>query len=157
MDERVSALEASRAAKDAGTLSAVDEQRPAAGSDFVRQDEFRLFKWLGTFVVATVLAGFGFLYEQSADLRVTMERLHAELLGEMHTQHASIREEMRAEHTSLREDMHAEHMGIREDVHAEHTSLRGDMHAQHAAIRTKIGEVRERVVRLETLGGVESD
>ena len=70
MDERVSALEASRAAKDAGTLSAVD---------------------------------------------------------------------------------------VREDMHAEHTSLREDMHAQHAAIRTKIGEVRERVVRLETLGGVESD
>ena len=51
--------------------------------DGVSASEFRLFKWLGTFALATVVAGFGFLYEQSSDLRVGMERLHGELLQEM--------------------------------------------------------------------------
>ena len=42
-----------------------------------------MFKWLGTFILATVVAGFGFLYEQVSDLRVGMERLHGDLLQEM--------------------------------------------------------------------------
>ena len=53
------------------------------GKDYVGISEFRLFKWLGTFILATVVAGFGFLYEQVSDLRVGMERLHGELLQEM--------------------------------------------------------------------------
>ena len=53
------------------------------GKDYVGISEFRLFKWLGAFILATVVAGFGFLYEQVSDLRVGMERLHGELLQEM--------------------------------------------------------------------------
>ena len=53
------------------------------GKDYVGTSEFRLFKWLGTFILATVVAGFGFLYEQVSDLRVGMERLHGDLLQEM--------------------------------------------------------------------------
>lgn len=53
------------------------------GKDYVGISEFRLFKWLGMFILATVVAGFGFLYEQVSDLRVGMERLHGDLLQEM--------------------------------------------------------------------------
>ena len=53
------------------------------GKDYVGIGEFRLFKWLSTFILATVVAGFGFLYEQVSDLRVGMERLHGDLLQEM--------------------------------------------------------------------------
>ena len=139
-----------------------DEVAPRQ-NDFVRQDEFRLFKWLGTFALAAVLGGFGLLYEQTSDLRVAMERLHADLLREIHAQTASIREDMHALHTkpartctpklpASRDDMHAQHTQTRHDIAA----TREDMHAQHAAIRSEIAGVRERVVRLETLDDVES-
>ena len=122
--ERLTALEASRTAADAENPAAsYDIPRPGQ-IDFVRQDEFRLFKWLGSFALVAILGGFGLLYEQSSDLRVAMERLHADLLREMHAQTASIRE---------------------------------DMHEQHSAIRNEIARVRERVVRLETLDGVETE
>ena len=61
---------------------------------FVTQDEFRLFKWLGTFSLAAVLSGVGLLYQQTADIRVEMRSLHNELLREMHRQHTEIREVM---------------------------------------------------------------
>ena len=137
---RVAALEASRGETDKDALGKDDEAAPSH-ADFVRQDEFRLFKWLGSFAIAAVLGGFGLLYEQTSDLRVAMERLHADALREIQAQTASIRE-----------DMHA----LREDMHAQHTATREEMHAQHAAIRSEIAHVRERVVRLETLDGVES-
>ena len=149
-------------------------------ADVVTGSEFRLFKWLGTFALATVVAGFGLLYQQVSDLRVGLERLHTDVLSEihglrsemhagfasvredMHTEHESIREDMHTEHESIREDMHAEHESIREDMHTEHESIREDMHAEHESIREvmhtehsstreDISGVRERVVRVETL------
>ena len=66
--------------------------------DVVTQNEFRLFKWLGTFALAAVLAGFGFLYQQIADLRVDVQQMHGDLLNgilkEMNAQHADIRQEI---------------------------------------------------------------
>ena len=92
MPARMSALESS--------LSDVD-QRKIDRADAVHQNEFRLFKWLGTFALVTVMAGFSLLYEQVSDLRVAMERMHAEMermhaeiLGEMHAQHTAIRDEI---------------------------------------------------------------
>ena len=179
---RVAALEASRAGADADTTG--DEVARPGHAEFVRQDEFRLFKWLGTFALAAVLGGFGLLYEQTSDLRVAMERLHADLSQEMHALHASTREDMHALHASTRDDMHAQHASTREDMHAKHTNMqegmhaqhtairseiagvrtdmltelagiREDMHTQHAAIRSEVAVVRERVVRLEADRGVE--
>lgn len=141
---RLTALEASRATSD--TEEALrDEGAPPAHKDYVRQEEFRLFKWLGAFALAAVLGGFGLLYEQTSDLRVAMERLHADLSQEMHALHADLSKEMHALHTDLSQEMHAQHASTRED-----------MHAQHAAIRSEIAGVRERVVRLETVGSVET-
>lgn len=162
MGKRLAALESSRSTAHADTLPPSDEVARFDPADFVRQGEFRLFKWLGTFAFATVLGGFGLLYEQTSDLSVAMERLHVDLLREMHAQNtslrdemnaqfASIREDMYAQFTSIREDMHAQYTSIREDMHALHNSTREDMHAQHDATRNEIAGVRERVVRLETL------
>ncbi|MDE0421383.1 MAG: hypothetical protein OXK76_10940 [Gammaproteobacteria bacterium] len=148
---RVAALEASGGKADPDAVAKGDEVAPRH-VDFVRQEEFRLFKWLGTFALAAVLGGFGLLYEQTSDLRVAMERLHAELLREIHVQTADIREDMHALHTQTREDMHALHTQTRADI----TATREDMHAQHAAIRSEIARVRERVVRVETLDSAES-
>lgn len=111
MGARLAALEASRCT-DAEALATSDEAHRPGHADFVRQDEFRLFKWLGSFALVAILGGVGLLYEQISDLRVNMERLHGETLQELHT--------------------------------------------QSAAIQSEIAGVRERVVRLETLRGVES-
>ena len=79
------------------------------GSEVVTQSEFRLFKWLATFALATVLGGFGLLYQQTTDLRVEMRVLHGELLRELHTQIGGLREEMHTQIGGLREEMHKEH------------------------------------------------
>ena len=82
-------------------------------------------KWLGTFALATVVAGFGLLYEQVSDVRIGMERRHGEMLREM---------------SALREGMQAEVAGLRDEMQSEFTS-----------VRREISAVRERVVRVETL------
>lgn len=116
-------------------LSAIED---AAGgnADVVTRDEFRLFKWLGTFALATVVAGFGLLYEQVSDVRVGMERLHGEMQREIH---------------GLRETMYVEIASIRSEMEAKHAALTEQMHAGFASIRDEISTVRERVARLETL------
>ena len=93
MGARLAALEASRST-DAEALATSDEIHRQGHAGFVRQDEFRLFKWLGSFALVTILGGFGLLNEQVSDLRDTMERLHGETLQELHTQSAAIQNEI---------------------------------------------------------------
>ena len=62
----------------------------------VTASEFRLFKWLGTFALATVVGGFALLYEQVSDVRIGMERLHGELLRGMQAEFTSVRREISA-------------------------------------------------------------
>ena len=88
-------------------------------ADIVTGSEFRLFKWLGTFALATVVAGFGLLYQQVSDLRVGMERLHGEVLREIH----GLRAEMHAEHASIRGEI----SGVRERVVRVGTLLGGSV------------------------------
>lgn len=71
-----------------------EERMAEPSSDVVTQNEFRLFKWLGTFALAAVLTGFVFLYQQTADLRVDIERQHRDLLKEMNAQFTNIRGEI---------------------------------------------------------------
>lgn len=109
MAARVTKLEVALAPGDAEPLAepSIPEDvvaRPAS-DDFVRQGKFRLFKWLGTFALATVFGGFALLYEQTSDVRVAMERLHAEVLREMHVLHESIREDMHAQHAAIRSEI----------------------------------------------------
>lgn len=109
----------------ARVASLEDSAGRGAEPDVVTASEFRLFKWLGTFALATVVAGFGLLYEQVSEVRIGMERLHVELLREM---------------SVLREDMQAEVAGLRDEMRSGFTS-----------VRQEISALRERVVRVETL------
>ena len=70
------------------------DERSEPSSEVVTQNDFRLFKWLATFALAAVLAGFGLLYQQIADLRVDIERQHRDLLKEMNAQHMDIHREI---------------------------------------------------------------
>ena len=116
-------------------LSAI-ENAAGGDADVVTKDEFRLFKWLGTFALATVVAGFGLLYEQVSDVRVGIERLHGEVQREIH---------------GLRETMYVEIASIRSEMEAKHAALTEQMHAGFASMREEISAVRERVARVETL------
>ncbi len=109
-----------------------DESVPRAGekpkepeADVVRRREFELFKWMGAFALTAMISGFGFLYLQTADLRIAI----GQVLTEMERQHADIRKEMQEEHAAIRKEMQEE----------------------HAAIRVEVGDIRERVVRIEAL------
>ena len=146
MTERVTALEAPRPAPGGTEM----------GPEVVTQSEFRLFKWLATFALATVLGGFGLLYQQTTDLRVEMRVLHSDLLQELHAQISGVRdeisdlrEEMHTEIGGLREEMHTQIGGLREEMHTQIGGLREEMHKEHTEIRKEIGSVRERVIGLE--------
>ena len=149
MASRLAALE--RAA--APSPARIDEEdRPASGqSEVVTQNEFRLFKWLGTFLVAAVLGAFGVLYQQISDTRVEMRELHTTVIRELYAQIGSVREDLgsqiRSEVGGLRQEMKAEIGGLRQEI----GSLRQEMNANHDSIREEIGSLRERVVRIETL------
>ena len=101
------------------------------GGDFVRQNEFRLFKWLATFLVAAVAAAIALLYQQVAEVRVEMERLRTDLVQEMNRQHADLRDEMARQFADVRENF--------------------------ADVRKDIASLRERMVRVETLVGGDGD
>ncbi len=134
---RIKAIEKSREA-----APRIDEASLAPDSEVVRQNEFRLFKWIGTFVVGAVLTGFVFLYQQTADLRVGIERLHVEI--------ERVRGDMQVEMERLRSEMLKEMERLRSEMLKE-------MERQHAEIREEIADVREdvanlseRVARVET-------
>lgn len=101
----------------ARVASLEDSAGRGALPDVVMASEFRLFKWLGTFALATLVAGFGLLYEQVSDVRIGMERLHGETLREM----SGLRDEMQAEFTSVRREISA----VRERVVRVETLLVG--------------------------------
>lgn len=107
--DRTAVLDRSR-----GTAPATD------GEEFVRQAEFRLFKWVAASFAALTLAGFGVLYEMMSDLQVGMERGFRDL-------------QVGTERTlgELRVDMEREFGEVR------------------LGMEREFGEVRERLVRIE--------
>ena len=56
--------------------------------EFVRKDEFRLFKWFAGLALAAILSGMGLLYQSIhqglSEQREAMERQFADLRAEMH-------------------------------------------------------------------------
>ena len=159
---RISALEQAFArSREDAAASRKSEAAAKAETDFVRRDEFRQFKWIGAFALTAVMAGFGVLYQQVADLRVGMERIHTDLLREIGT----LRKDMEGEHDSLRAEMKREHDALRTDLRTEmkqeHDAIRqeigdvrrevGDARREIGDLRDEVGHVRERVVRIETL------
>ena len=73
-------------------FAAAGRSRPpvsaSSGDAFVRQDEFRLFKWVAAFAMASLLGGIGVLYQMTSELRVSVERGFGQVreqLGRMET------------------------------------------------------------------------
>ena len=105
-----------------------DDEHTAESSEVVTQNEFRLFKWLGSLALAAMLAGFGFLYQQIREMRVDTARQFAD----------------------LRVDVERQVADLRVDIERQHRDLLQEMNAQFAEILGEIGLLRERVTGLET-------
>ena len=156
MASRLAALEASAPRSHA----LIDEEVPALSnqSEVVTQNEFRLFKWLVTFVVAAVLGAFGVLYQQIADTRVEMRDLHNTTLREIYrqigTQIGGFRQEVGEQISGLRQEVGEQIGGLRQEVGEQIGGLRqevGGLRQDVGDLRQEMGTVRERVVRIETL------
>ena len=140
------------ALKDAVALMAQHVEtgtRASRSGNFVHKDEFRLFKWIGGLALASILGGFGFLYQGLADLRVAVERQHGELRSEMERQYGELRNDMDRQNGELRSEMERQNGELRSDMDRQIGELRSDMDRQFA-------DVRERLVRVETLVRSES-
>ena len=128
--------------EDLGTRTAALERSretaPATqGEEFVRQAEFRLFKWVAASFAALTLAGFGVLYEMMSDLQVDMERGFRELqVGTERTV------------SDLRVDMEREFGEVQREF--------GDVRERLVRIETQLEGVRGRLDEVESrLDGVE--
>ena len=173
-DKRVTKLEtvlanrgASASAAGEKTQSPMPGTDPIAYSEFVRRDEFRLFKWLAPLAIALILGGFGLLYQQTSALRAGLEALRSDMersQGESRANSERIRGELAADMERLRGELAADMERLRGDVAADIERLRGDVAADIERVRAEIfqelervradlskeiAEVRERVVRLE--------
>ena len=80
-------------AVDGGFLSA---------SDFVRRDEFRLFKWFAGLAFAAILGGFGVLYQAVADLQRGLVEVQRGLV-EVHQELARVHQGLAEVHQILAE------------------------------------------------------
>lgn len=133
---RVATLESASQASRPGSRGGERSAEPS--SEVVTQNEFRLFKWLASFALAAVLAGFGLLYQQTADLRVDVERQHGDLLS-------GLLMEMNAQHTDIRSEIGL----LRERVTGVETRLDG--------VQTRLGGIDARLEDVDTrLGRVET-
>ena len=151
------------ALKDAVALMAQHVEtgtRASRSENFVHKDEFRLFKWIGGLALASILGGFGFLYQGLADLRVAVERQHGELRSEMERQNGELRNEMERQNGGLRSEMERQHGELRSEMERQNGELRSDMDRQIGELRSdmdrQFADVRERLVRVETLVRSES-
>ena len=117
------------ALKDAVALMAQHVEtgtRASRSENFVHKDEFRLFKWIGGLALASILGGFGFLYQGLADLRVAVERQHGELRSEMERQNGELRSDMDRQIGELRSDMDRQFADVRERLVRVETLVRSE-------------------------------
>ena len=136
-------------------MKAVASGRPVAGAadperlldEFVRKDEFRLFKWFFGLTLAAILSGFGLLYQEIAELRVAMERQHSDLRAEMSTGFRAITGDVDSRFTTHQRDMNTRITAHQRDMDSNFTTLQRDI----AGVREQLVDVRERVARIETL------
>ena len=115
--------------------------RPREG--FVREDEFRLFKWFGGLALAAILSGMGLLYQSIhqglAEHREATERQFAEFRAEMHAGFRAI-----TAHVDARFD------GV--DSRFDSVNSRFDsVDSRMSALERNVSDVRERLARVETL------
>ena len=62
-------------------------------------------------------------------------------------QHGAMRSDIRDQHAAMRSDMRDQHADMRSDMSEQFTTVRGDIRE----IRGDVGELRERMARIEVL------
>ena len=95
--------------------------------DFVRRDEFRLFKWFTGIAFAAVLGGFGVLYQAITDVQRGLVEVHRSIVV-------------------LQQGLVEVHQNLAEV----HQNL-AEVHQSLAEVHQSLGDIRERLVRVETV------
>ena len=113
-------------------------------AEFVRKDEFRLFKWFAGLALAAILSGMGLLYQGLAEQRVAMERQFADLRAEMHAGFRAITANVNSRFDRV--DSRFTRVDSRFD----------DLDSRITALQHDVGDVKERLARAETLLGVKN-
>ena len=87
-ERTIEELRAEMNASSSGSTAAGGTTPEHPREEFVRKDEFRLFKWFSGLALAAILSGMGLLYQGIhqglAEQREAMERQFAEFRAEMH-------------------------------------------------------------------------
>ena len=99
------------------SAAAVADRALVPPGDFVRRDEFRLFKWFVGLAFAAILGGFGVLYQAIADLQRGLVEVHQSLAG-VHQSLAEV-------HRSLA-DIHGRLVRVETVLDIESPASRGD-------------------------------
>ena len=131
-DEFERTIEELRAEMKASSLGApaadgATPERPR--EEFVRRDEFRLFKWFGGLALAAILGGMGLLYQG------------------IHQGLAEQREAMERQFADLRAEMHAGFRAITANVDSRFVTV----DARITTLQHDVADVKERLARVETL------
>ena len=144
--------------------------------EFVRKDEFRLFKWFAGLALAAILSGMGLLYQSFhqglAEQREAMERQFADLRAEMHAGFRAITASMdsrfdgvdsrfnsvnsRFDQMDSRLDQMDSRLGQMDSRLGQMDSRLGQMDSRITAVQHDVAEVKERLARVETLVGVKN-
>ena len=161
MASRLDALEAN-SPRASAQVDAEDSAASRRSEEVVTQNEFRLFKWLGTFAVATVLGALGVLYQQIADIRVEMRDLHTITLREIHTQIGGLREDIDTQIAGVRQEIDTQIAGVREEIATQITGVREGIGTQIGGLRQEIGGLRQEIGGLRQefgaqIGGVREE
>ena len=125
--------------------------------EFVRKDEFRLFKWFGGLALAAILSGMGLLYQSIhqglAEHREATERQFAEFRAEMHAGFRAITAHVDAGF----EGVNSRFDGVNSrfdsvDSRFDSVDSRFDnVNSRLTALERDVSDVRERLTRVETL------
>ena len=132
--------------------------------EFVRKDEFRLFKWFGGLALAAILSGMGLLYQSIhqglAEHREATERQFAEFRTEMHAGFRAITAHVDAGFEGVNSrfngvDSRFDSVDSRfgsVDSRFDRVDSRFDsVDSRLTALERDVSDVRERLTRVETL------
>lgn len=132
--------------------------------EFVRKDEFRLFKWFGGLALAAILSGMGLLYQSIhqglAEHREATERQFAEFRAEMHAGFRAVTAHVDAGFDGVNSrfnDVNSRFDSVDSrfdsvDSRFDSVDSRFDnVDSRLTALERDVSDVRERLTRVETL------
>ena len=116
--------------------------RPAVAREPLgRVERLQLAVLAGMFVLLAAMLSAG---------AIAFTSLSGQILG-LQEQMGDFRAEVHEEIGGLRAEMHGEIGGLRAEMHGEIGGLRAEMREEFAGLREEIGELSERMTRIETL------